>query len=343
MTRITSLDIGYTTGDLSVYPEAIDSVEQLYEAQNNAETKLTNTLTYASRIIIVDDTTGFPDKGILRVGPPAGTPGSPELIYYGSKTSSTFLNLVRGYAGSQQNKWPAQSDVGNPVNAEHHNAAKDAILNIQANLGIEESVATLPTETGPLNGILKEVENKFLSPRALFRATYLVGEPPLTVTFQNISTGDIIRSLWNFGDGATSTDTNPTHTYTAVGSYTVTLEIITSTGGTGTSSKFNYITVDEEHGFSFFYITPSIGVSSETATATATSPTSFEFVDQTDGDVVARFWLFGDGESFDQDDPNEHTATHTYAIPGTYEPSVLVLFSDQSLQRIFLQETITVT
>ena len=42
VSRVTSQDIGYSVGDLSVYPSALDSRYQLYEATNNSETVLGN-------------------------------------------------------------------------------------------------------------------------------------------------------------------------------------------------------------------------------------------------------------------------------------------------------------
>ena len=70
--------------------------------------------------------------------------------------------------------------------------------------------------------------------RASFTAWPLSGTAPLTVTFSNTSSGDYAASLWNFGDGATSTQTHPIHTYVTPGTYTVTL-VISKTNGTPTS------------------------------------------------------------------------------------------------------------
>jgi len=60
---------------------------------------------------------------------------------------------------------------------------------------------------------------------ANFAATPTNGVAPLTVNFTDTSAGMVTNSLWDFGDGGTSTDSNPTHTYNAPGSYTVSLTV----------------------------------------------------------------------------------------------------------------------
>ncbi|HEY0705761.1 MAG TPA: PKD domain-containing protein [Polyangia bacterium] len=49
------------------------------------------------------------------------------------------------------------------------------------------------------------------------------GPAPLTVSFAPITTGNVTRLLWDFGDQTTSSDSLPTHTYTLPDSYDVTL------------------------------------------------------------------------------------------------------------------------
>lgn len=58
-----------------------------------------------------------------------------------------------------------------------------------------------------------------------FNATPTTGRPPLAVSFSNASAGDVTSTLWDFGDGQTSTVANPTHTYSATGAYTVRLTV----------------------------------------------------------------------------------------------------------------------
>jgi PKD repeat protein len=319
MARIDSLNTGYTTGDLSLYPEAVDSKDSLYEVRNNATTVLKQSVGYSAKKIIVEDASSFPPRGLIRITNKKFNSG--ELIYYENRTGNTFNNLVRGFAGSRQNQWNLGSSVTNSVSAEHHNAVKDAIIKTEINLGLKSN-----PEDISLNGILKNQENRFLTPKPLFRAYPISGGAPLTVSFQNFSlgmapnklNGPLIRCFWDFGDGTTSTEKNPVHTYTKEGSYSVELVVVSVLGGQGIVTKNNYITVDNTLRPPFFYVknspdgfnvlttTPDMtsGYSFSLSTPAGDEPpvpigekvTVFEFVDQTDGDVKERYWNFnGDG------------------------------------------------
>lgn len=351
VSKLSSLDDGYTVGDLSLFPEVYDTTDQLFIVTNNAETETKQAIAYNASKIILKDASSFPDKGIMRIGTPPGVPGMHELIYYATKNGNILSTLSRGYAGSRQNYWPANAPVTAGVMAEHHNAVRDAVYNIEHNLGVKE----FPEEE-TLNWILQKLEKKWISPRALFRAFPVIGPPPLEVRFQNFSLGNAIRFLWDFGDGGTSTERNPIHTYLAEGEYPITLNVITETGGTAITSKSGYIFVDDAAVTPFFYVVPEGNVSKaysiETAAKLGKEPTTFKFVDQTDGDIVRRFWVFDDGTREQVDDPNIHTTTHVYQSPDEYEPSLLIEFADtgqssnaiprQKIQKAFLTEKITV-
>lgn len=356
--RITTLDDGYETGDLSLFPEALDDKSQLYEVRNDAEIPLKQTLSFNGKVIVVEDTSLFPDKGVIRVGQRqttsslVGIEGQKawELIYYDKKTKNTFQDLIRGYAGSQPNVWPAGSIVGMSVSAEIHNAVKDAILNIEINLGTKET-----PEAESLNGILKAQEVRFLAPKPLFRAFPIKGPAPLNVRFQNFTTGGTVRNLWDFGDGGTSLERSPNHVYFAEGVYTVKLNVITVTGAQGVGTKTGYIVVDNNEGLPFFYVEDITDpYSVETAAsltagtfppdfvATPTDPKEFIFVDQTDGDIVQRNWVFGDGATFTENDPDIHEISHIYQSPGTYVVTILNVFSNGRLKRAELPTPLTV-
>ena len=82
--------------------------------------------------------------------------------------------------------------------------------------------------------------------QASFTAWPTSGVVPLEVHFSNASAGDYTESLWNFGDGLTSTLRSPPHIYTTAGVYTVTLTV-SGPGGSDTHLKVAYITASKMH------------------------------------------------------------------------------------------------
>lgn len=321
--RVSSMDAGYRAGDLSLFPSAIDDRVSLYEAANNAETVLRTGLPFNGRKIIVEDTSSFPEKGLVRVGPKSGG-GDAELIYYGSKTQGSFDDLQRGFAGSRQNQWPSGSSATNSVAAEPHNAVKDALIKIEQTLGLRNSPAA-----GTVNRRLKDQELKFLSPKASFRAFPRTVLPGKTVRFQSFSEGDIVRYFWDFGDGSQSLERNPVHSYASEGVYTVKLHLITSLGAQNIATKNNYVKVSYDEQPSFFYVKNISG-------------RKYLFMDQTDGDIKQRFWVFGDGSNYVELNPNRHFVEYEYSAPGTYEPSLLIVFSSDNIKRVFLNRSLGV-
>jgi PKD repeat protein len=321
--------VDYETGDLSLFPEVLDDKKSLYTVANNAETVLKQSVSYNGKYIIVEDAGKFPPYGLLRLSKKMDA-ANYEIVYYDKRNDTTFMDLVRGFAGSTQNSWvAAETIVANSVMAETHNAVKDALLRIQEKMGVKE----FPSDTS-LNGILKALESQHLAPKPLFRGFPLKGPPPLTVRFQNFSNSEAIRFLWDFGDGTQSSEKNPTHTYQTEGEYTVQLNMVMSTGAQGASIKNDYVRVSDREIVPFFYAT-LLSDNNE-------APAEYEFVDQTDGDIASRFWVFGDGESEQITNANKHTIRHTYTAAGDYNPSLLIVFRDQTLKRVFLKEGITV-
>ena len=65
---------------------------------------------------------------------------------------------------------------------------------------------------------------------ANFSGTPTSGSAPLTVSFTDLSIGNITAWEWNFGEGTTSTLQNPVHTFTSPGEYDIALEVSNATG-----------------------------------------------------------------------------------------------------------------
>ena len=95
-----------------------------------------------------------------------------------------------------------------------------------------------------------------------------------------------------------------------------------------------------------FYVSPldpnSPNYSVETATSLVVDPQEFEFVDQSDGDILQRYWVFGDGTQEIVEEPNRHTVKHTYQQPGEYEPSLIIVYNNQGLKKAYIKEKVIV-
>ena len=141
-----------------------------------------------------------------------------------------------------------------------------------------------------------------------FTASPLTGKVPLTVTFTNKSTGPYISSLWDFGDGVTSTLENPTHTYTATGAYTVTLSV-SGPSGSNDEVKPNYITVYTTPLQAGFVATPTTG----------TAPLTVTFTNESIGAYTSSLWRFGDGFTSTLQNP-----VYTYNTPGDYTVTLTI-------------------
>jgi len=323
--KINSLSRNYNHGDLSVFPKAIDNKLTLFYASNNAETRLRHQINPISKYIIVDDASLFPETGLIKIADEAG---NSETINYHQKIGNQFHLLQRSYDQKGSGHWQAGCRVSCPVMADHHNALKDAIIKIQRKLGLPNN-----PDDNSIHGILAKLEQKWLSPKASFRAFPKIGPPSLIVKFQNFSIGEGSRFLWDFGDGTTSTDKSPEHTFTDEGIYSIKLNIITSTGNKGFTEKSNYINVTNDQKKSIFYCRPFDGKSMQT---------NFKFIDQTDGEIIERHWFFGDGEDIAFKNPNIHTVDHIYKKPGNYSPILLIRYYNEKINRVTLNESITV-
>ena len=109
---------------------------------------------------------------------------------------------------------------------------------------------------------------------AIFTASPLNGKSPLSIAFNDSSTGEITGWEWNFGDSATSSLQNPVHVYASAGKYTVRLTVA-GPGGAISSTQTNYIDVSPP---SVNITSPAIGAlfatpASIAITATATTGT----------------------------------------------------------------------
>ncbi|MHB1920823.1 MAG: PKD domain-containing protein [Chitinophagaceae bacterium] len=155
----------------------------------------------------------------------------------------------------------------------------------------------------------------FISPSqaqvtANFSANITGGCSPIVVQFQDLSTGNPGRWLWNFGNGGSSTLQNPQATYHSPGTYSVTLTVY---GGNDSSTltKNNFITVYQIPTVQFTQSSPGGCV-----------PLSLTFTDQSspgNGTLASWLWDFGDGDTASVQNPS-----YTYQAVGTYNVTLIV-------------------
>lgn len=148
------------------------------------------------------------------------------------------------------------------------------------------------------------------APAAAFTASPQTGTPPLSVQFNDESTGTITSRTWDFGDGNTSVGLNPSHTYTLPGTYTVNLTV-TGPGGSDSEVKANYITVTAP---------PVPPVARFTANPTSgTAPLSIQFTDQSTGSIAERVWEFRPERGVWTAFSTASNPSHTFTDPATYD------------------------
>ena len=103
------------------------------------------------------------------------------------------------------------------------------------------------TVSGP-GGTDTEIKTNYIdvtnppAPIADFIGDPVSGDAPLTVSFTDLTQGNVTSWFWDFGDRFMTSDQNPTHTYVNTGSYTITLEA-TGPGGSDTEVKTDYINI----------------------------------------------------------------------------------------------------
>ncbi|MEO6948666.1 MAG: PKD domain-containing protein [Ginsengibacter sp.] len=146
---------------------------------------------------------------------------------------------------------------------------------------------------------------------ANFKSTPTGGCSPLYVEFQDLSTGNAIKWVWDLGNNTTAEVRNPTTTYFATGTYTIILKIFNAAGDSSVLVRKKYIEVS-----------PIPNVDFSASKTEDCSPLEIEFKDLSDGksDVITKWeWDFGDGNIGAGNNP-----THIYKNGGDYNVSLKI-------------------
>ena len=145
------------------------------------------------------------------------------------------------------------------------------------------------------------------SVQALFNASPLSGDAPLTVTFTDLSTGSPTSYAWDFQDDGIVDSTSPTgntFTYTIPGTYTVRLTV---SNGLSTDSETHDISVTAP---------PGPIANFDAAPLTGTAPLSVSFTNNSTGsNPLTYLWDFGDGTtSTAKNPPNKTYAAGSWTV-----------------------------
>lgn len=151
---------------------------------------------------------------------------------------------------------------------------------------------------------LEEVQSPL---RCEFSSDVVQGPPPLTVNFDDLSTGNIVAWVWDFGDGTISREKNPDHTYQQEGLYSVSLTVSNPYQRNATSLK-DMIAVGSSPSADFM-----VNVTS------GPSPVCIRFTDISTGYPGGWKWDFGDGTESEEQNP-----VHIFAMPGFYTVNLTV-------------------
>lgn len=146
-------------------------------------------------------------------------------------------------------------------------------------------------------------------PSADFGCDLVAGVSPLTVQFQDATTGNVTAWEWSFGDGATSTQPSPAHTYLLPGVFDVRLTA-RGPGGADVELKGGLVAVE---------LPPAPEAGFVADVVAGIDPLAVHFTDLSSGVVTSWAWTFGDGASASVPSP-----THTYLLAGTYTVALTV-------------------
>lgn len=330
--RVTSRDYGYEVGGISAFPARLDDESRLYTAKDEAETVLTAPLRRTSTTAMVRDGWRLPEAhGVLRI--------ADELIYYKSREGDRLFDLDRGFAGTSRSAHPTNSPVSCPCIGDMHNGPRDALLALEHKVGFPTDTPGNVIGTDTLWARAKYLKQKWFSPNSAFYAFNRSGHAPLGVQFADMSRGEVVRWVWDFGDGTLSAESQPFHVYRQPGLYPVMLTIYCGVprNGVSTKRKENYIQVYQpsELGNVMFTVVVLDAVGQPTDSLIGRGPMRVRLIDQTVGEILTRVWSFGDGQVETVTDTHSNTIDHVYSRPGSYSPSLVVSNGQQTLRREF--------
>jgi PKD repeat protein len=220
----------------SDYPISLDTDDNLFLVHDSLRVRLAEDYNPGDiKIYIEGDSdviSKFPPTGIITLTEQCSDIDKRAIsFYYGSKTSSTFDEIIILPEFEDLVKPKKITNVTMNVLDKHHNYLKDSIIKIQTFLGTKTQASDASPFGQTITGRINFLKNLTYKPRAWFTTDTTLGLVPLEVTFTENSfrKGDgKVTYTWNMGDGTvivTNESIIEPHVYQIPGLYTVSLNV----------------------------------------------------------------------------------------------------------------------
>ncbi|MES2648527.1 MAG: PKD domain-containing protein [Bacteroidota bacterium] len=256
------------------------------------------------RLIITDihgcmDTTSMPVDvrlygPLADFSPPVSKVCAGSVVtFYDSSSYNPSIPIV---------KW--QFNFGNGIDTTFNSQPFTTIYN---DAGVYDVKITVEDTAGCRHTLLKRRAVYVYKPVANFNSPDTIICINTPAQFVNMSSGALLKSVWNFGDGNSSTSSDPSNSYAALGKYDVKLLITDSLGCQDSMVKPKYISV--EQAYAEFSVSDSF---------TTCPPLVVLFKNSSVNNILNK-WDFGNGNSSSLTDPS-----HTYTTPGTFIAKLIV-------------------
>ncbi len=188
-------------------------------------------LTYHSSVIMTNTIVATHTVGVCVT---AGSTATLEsTLWHGNTTNWGCAGTI-----SHSNDHTGDPAFVDPDAGDYHIRPESAAIDAGVDAGVAEDI---DGNSRPLDAGYDIGADEFTDLKAEFNALPLSSPAPITVTFTDLSTGDIIAWDWTFGDGGLSGARHPAHTYENAGIYTVSLTV-SGPGGSDSETKSDYIT-----------------------------------------------------------------------------------------------------
>ncbi len=193
--------------------------------------------------------------------------------------------------------------------------------------GTYQITLTVTDDDGRTDTLARQITVEDMPPTAAFERQGDGLSPTFDAGASTDPEGEITGYLWSWGDG-TSDDHGQTvdHTFETEGTYQVSLTVTDDQGQTDTATKAIEITRGN------LDPTARFGVHTDDLTAKA----SAYGAEDTDGEITAYDWTWGDGTT-----STGRTTDHTYAQTGTY--TITLTVTDDQGAKAMTERTIEVT